>query len=475
MTITVFGFRAALRILFGAPFLLHSSLFPLPSSPVSQGDSVELRAARFYRGAGGTLVDGFAKVPYAILDTLRGAGGKAAYRVQISVRDSSGLELTSSGWSQNVPAEILRFAHASTVEHFAFAAVRGRYDVEVTVIDSASGRRSRATTSIEPYTASPFASDLILTSGIRRALAGDSVPRPGEIRKGSVFLVVATRPVLTPQDEKLYYYVELYPGRAARAELTAQVRATDGRELFSAVPQTSNVSAGGGVAASVLNLGGLPPGSYRLTLDVKLPDTTIARDGEFEVAGFEAAALARGAEAAAPANRADTSFASLNEAQVDSLYLPLMHIMEADERGPYESLSLVGKRNFLRQFWTKRDPSPGTPQNEAREQYYARIAEANQRYREGGAARIPGWRTDRGRIFIRYGDPDETLKRPQSGPTRPYEVWKYTRGRPRKFVFLDDTGFGHYQLIYSDERREPSRSDWEYMLGLEAAADVKRF
>jgi GWxTD domain-containing protein len=162
-------------------------------------------------------------------------------------------------------------------------------------------------------------------------------------------------------------------------------------------------------------------------------------------------------------------------AALDSLYRPLVHVMEDEERGIYDGLSVDGKRNYLRRFWAKRDPAPGTTENEAKDLYYGRIAEANKRFREGGAAQVEGWHTDRGRILLRYGEPDERLNRPQSGTTPPYEVWKYTRTRARKFVFLDETRFGHYALLYTDERREPSRPDWEAILGPEAAKDVKGF
>ncbi len=179
--------------------------------------------------------------------------------------------------------------------------------------------------------------------------------------------------------------------------------------------------------------------------------------------------------AAALTERTADPFTYFAEHQLDSLQAPLVYLAGHEALGVYQGLSVEGKRNFLRRFWEERDPTPGTAVNELRELFYARIAEANRRYREGGAAAIPGWRTDRGRIFIRYGEPDETLSRPQAGPTNPYEVWKYTRGRPRKFLFLDETRFGHYVLIYTDERREPSRPDWEDILGQEAADDVKRF
>jgi GWxTD domain-containing protein len=149
--------------------------------------------------------------------------------------------------------------------------------------------------------------------------------------------------------------------------------------------------------------------------------------------------------------------------------------MSSDEQGLYAGLTLDGKRSFLRRFWAKRDPSPGTPQNEVEATYYARIAQVDHEFREGGSARIPGWRTDRGRIYIKYGAPDEVLSRPQAGGSNPYVVWKYTRGRPLKYVFMDQTQFGNYALIYTDDRREPSRPNWQALLGPEGVLDVQRF
>ncbi|MBI4420305.1 MAG: GWxTD domain-containing protein [Gemmatimonadetes bacterium] len=439
------------------------------SAPQPQG--VEVRTARFYRGPGTTLVDGFCRVPFDLLEPIPGRSGAAAYRIDVTVKDSTGLVLTASGWSQGVRPELLRLAGGSAVEHFAFAAERGRYAVEVVVTDSATGRRSRVATEVEAFGLAPAASDVILTSGIRRTTPGDTVPRPGEIRKGTVFLTGATRPVLTPREARLYYYVELYPGRPTQADISARVKAPDGRQLLAADAQPSNVAGAGGIAASGLDLAGLPPGEYRLELNVRYQDTTVVREAEFAMAGFEAAAAAVGAGASGAAD----AFAYLTEAALDSLYLPLVHFMEASERGVYDGLSLEGKRNYLRQFWSRRDPSPGTAENETESQYYARIAVANRRFREGGGGDVPGWRTDRGRILIRYGEPDEVLQRPQTGPTPPYEVWKYTRVRPLKFAFLDETRLGHYALVYTNERREPSRPDWEAILGREAAQDVARF
>jgi len=149
--------------------------------------------------------------------------------------------------------------------------------------------------------------------------------------------------------------------------------------------------------------------------------------------------------------------------------------MTSDEQGVYPSLTLDGKRNYLRQFWVKRDPTPASPRNEAQEEFYRLIAEANRDFGEPGAAAIPGWRTDRGRIFVRYGRPDEVFNRPLEGKTNPYVVWKYTRNRPLKYVFMDLTNFGNYALIWTNDRREPSRPNWEALLGPEATEEVLRY
>ena len=137
---------------------------------------------------------------------------------------------------------------------------------------------------------------------------------------------------------------------------------------------------------------------------------------------------------------------------------------------------MTGKRNFLRTFWQRRDETPGTMENEVMTRFYGVIAAAARRFREGGAAEIPGWRTDRGRIFLKHGEPDEVLSRAQQrGFTNPYEVWKYTRGRPLRFIFYDETGFGNYVLIHSDDRNEVGYGNWEMLLGEEAVEDALNF
>lgn len=435
-----------------------------------QPGQVELHATRFYRGGGTTLIDAFCRVPFGLLEAVNRQDGRAWYRVEVRVRDSAGAVVQQVGWSDDVAPDLLRVAGASAVEHFVFSAPAGSYRLEVTVTDSASGRVTRAESVVAAFGGSPLVSDVLLSSGVRRGAAGDTATAAGEIRKGALFITAATRPVLTPTQAKLFYYVELYPRATVTVNVTARVQDGGGRQLAASTAQVA-VPAGGGVASSGLDLTGLPPGEYQLVLEAAYPDTTVTRTSGFAMAGFETeAAVSRLSGGRAEADQ----YSGLAEAQLDSLYEPMVYLLEAGERGVYGGLSVEGKRNYLRRAWARRDPTPGTPANEEQAAFYERIRDANQRFRESGAGQVVGWRTDRGRILTRFGEPEQIVARPQTGPAPPYEVWKYTRGRPRRFVFMDETRLGNYVLVYTDERSEPSRPNWEQLLGAEAAQDALR-
>ena len=454
-------------------FLVGLALVASPAAS-ARPQGLELAAVRFYRTAGAqTLVDAFCQVPFALLDPVtQGASGVAAYRFAVTVHDTAGTELLAQSWQQTVPARLLAVARGSAVEHFSFAARPGKYRIDVAVTDSATGRVTRQRAEVQAYGGAPGGSDLLLATGMRPAEGVDAAPAPGEIKKGAVLLQASGRPVLTPQQARLGYYLELYPQRAETVTVVVRVATVQGAQVIATPGERIPLAAGGGVTRGMVDLAGLPPGDYRL--DVVAggggggPDSVV-RSAPFRMAGFETEA------AIADATPAQDVFAGMSEARLDTLYLPLVYLMTAEEQGSYPSLTLEGKRRWIRLFWAKRDPTAGTPRNEAQEDFYARIAEANRRYREGGSAQIPGWRTDRGRIFIKYGPPDQVLSRPQAGNTRPYEVWKFSRGRALKYVFLDQTLFGNYVLIWTDDRREASRPNWQELLGPEAVIEVERF
>src|SRR6185295_8215918 len=144
------------------------------------------------------------------------------------------------------------------------------------------------------------------------------------------------------------------------------------------------------------------------------------------------------------------------------------YIITDEERKAFKALKTDEERDqFIEQFWLRRDPDPDTPENEYKEQYYERIQYANEKFASG----IPGWKTDRGRIYIAFGKPDEIESHPSGGSyqrpsyegggstsTYPFETWWYRYiegvGSDVEIEFVDPTGSGEYRIA-----RDPSEKD----------------
>jgi GWxTD domain-containing protein len=98
-------------------------------------------------------------------------------------------------------------------------------------------------------------------------------------------------------------------------------------------------------------------------------------------------------------------------------------------------------KRFL-EFWKKKDPSPNNEENEVFDEYFRRVAYANEHF----SSYIEGWKSDRGMVFIMLGPPNNVDRHPFEYDSKPYEIWEYYNLN-RSFVFLDQTGFGDYRLI----------------------------
>jgi GWxTD domain-containing protein len=141
-------------------------------------------------------------------------------------------------------------------------------------------------------------------------------------------------------------------------------------------------------------------------------------------------------------------------------------IITDEERNTFKALKTDDEREqFIEQFWLRRDPDPDTDSNEYREEYYQRIAYANEHFTSG----IPGWKTDRGRMYIMFGPPDEKESHPSGGSydrptwegggstsTYPFEIWWYRYiegvGSDVEVEFVDPSGSGEYRI---------ARNAWE--------------
>jgi GWxTD domain-containing protein len=126
------------------------------------------------------------------------------------------------------------------------------------------------------------------------------------------------------------------------------------------------------------------------------------------------------------------------------------YIVTDTERAAFVSLQTDTERDqFIQQFWLRHDPTPDTIENEFREEHYRRIAYANEYF----GSNIPGWKTDRGRIYITYGPPDEIDTHESS------QVWRYRVidgvGTNVTIEFVDSTGSGEFHMTMEPADKSP--------------------
>jgi len=144
------------------------------------------------------------------------------------------------------------------------------------------------------------------------------------------------------------------------------------------------------------------------------------------------------------------------------------YIISPDERNAFLQLDTNEEREqFIEQFWLRRSSNPDLPENDFKEEHYRRIAYANEHYASG----IPGWKTDRGRMYIMWGPADEVDSHPTGGTydrpmeegggsttTYPWETWRwrYLEGIGENIIleFVDPSGSGEYHLTM-----DPSEKD----------------
>lgn len=450
---------------------------PDPAVPVA------VRAVRFFRAeAGQTRVKAFVQIPYSAMTatTAASAGaGLLSYEVAVRIVDSTGLTLHTDSWRNHADGS-LRGTDASAMEILEFQVAPGRFRIEVTVTDSVTGARFAGATDVVGFPDRPAASDLLLSPAIRAATDADTMPESGELgfgARGEILVTAATTLQLTPLRTEAHYLLEVYSVEDATGTLTASVRDREGRTIVRTAPVPISVPAGGRVLTGELDLAGLPPGQYDLVVETAVGDSRAERSAPFSMAELQATLEREVARRAADRVSDEGYFAAMGKEELDEAFAPLFYVAEpADRIDSYDSaLSTEARRRYLTGFWQRRDPSPGTPRNEARESFYASVAYANEQYRERGRAGRPGWRTDRGRVYARNGAPDDVLQRLSAGKAPPYEVWRYSRQRNTYYVFADRTRLDSYVLLCSNALQEQCRSDWREVLGEEAVRDIGQF
>ena len=156
---------------------------------------------------------------------------------------------------------------------------------------------------------------------------------------------------------------------------------------------------------------------------------------------------------------AEDEFSNMSESELNENFKMVKYIALKDEKEIFKKLDLEGKRNFMRHFWLQRDPNPNTTPNERKIEYNELLHFANANFSLG---KKQGWKTDRGRVLLVYGHPDEIERVPSDMNTKSYQIWRYYSIEGGVvFVFVDIMRIRDLRLVHSTHRNEIQEPEWQ--------------
>jgi len=147
----------------------------------------------------------------------------------------------------------------------------------------------------------------------------------------------------------------------------------------------------------------------------------------------------------------ESIYSEMTLKELDDEWNIMKMLARKDEKKLFDGSDEEGRRQVMLKYWQARE------EKISRDEFMLRAAIAKQQW----SGLRPGWRTDRGRVMITYGRPDEIEREPHSINTRPFEVWRYFGiDGGIEFVFVDKQGFTDYELVHSTSRTELQDYNW---------------
>lgn len=351
----------------------------------------------------------------------------------------------------------------SLVGLVGFLLEKGAYAINISVSDANNPEFSKAIN--DEINIEPIEKDKSTVSDIQ--LAGKIVT--GNADKKSIFYKNQMEVVPNPRNifgknvPVVFYYAELYhlkdsPSAAKSFVLDRKVfnsydQIVDTKQKI--IPSSNNSI----VEAGAVNVSKLPTGAY--TLALSLVDTSnnkvVSSTKKFFI--YNPDVVEEKIDDGRNLTVLGSEFGVMTEEECDLSFGQIKYIATNNELDQYEKLSDVdSKREFLFNFWKRRDPNPNTPENEFKQEYDKRIKFVNNRFKTFNK---PGTKTDRGRVYLQYGEPDEMELHPNDYDKKPYEIWYYNSIEAGViFVFGDITGYSDYELLHSTKRGELRDESW---------------
>lgn len=349
---------------------------------------------------------------------------------------------------------------------FGLAVQGGKYSLLVNAVDSKNPNLKKTINEnliIIPFKSGKFSmSDIELAANIKK----ENADQQSLFYKNTLEVIPNPSMVYTHQSPVLFFYTELYNLKLAKPTADFSLQKLLYNSAGIAVYKNSkNIKQGGSsvVEMGLINLKKYPSDTYKLVFSLIDQSTNQAFISSKQFYLYNPNVVDSLSGKAFNSSVASSEFGIYTVEECDKLFTQSKYIATDNEIKQYKALdSLSAKRQFLFNFWKNRDSNPATPLNEFKDDYMKRIAYANQNF---STANREGFLSDRGRVVLIYGEPDQRDFFPSDSNMKPYEVWFYSSLEGgANFIFGDITGFGNYQLLHSTKRGEVNDENWKHRL-----------
>ncbi len=313
-------------------------------------------------------------------------------------------------------------------------------------------------------------SDVIFATEIHKAAEGSA----SAFNKSGYEVLANPRLIYGETQPTLFYYFEAYN---LNAELRSNfyksywhIENENGKKVegFEGSYRTKKRQHESSVEMGSVSVAALPTGVYALVYGIadSTKNLLVSRRKKFYIYHGVPEATAYSANGASMLLPASTR-------ELDDEFSRMQHLVQPEDKKLFLGLNNAeAKRVFIASVWDSHKPEEYVDGASFRQVYLARARYAEVNF---PSALRPGWKGDRGRVYILYGPPSNVERETSNPNTKPYEIWRYDDLQGGViFVFADRTGFKNYELMHSTHRNELQNSDWERAISLGSGSNFGR-
>lgn len=390
-----------------------------------------------------TCAEVYYEIPYITLTYEEVEEGFVApIEFFLEVKDGSGKKVVEDRWNTKciIPSyQDAEKRQMKVVDEMQLFLSPDSYRLYFKVEDLNSGKKGIVNETVDVPS---FEEEGLTMSDIELAFSIESTSTKGKFYKNGLKVVPNAAREYNLFRPLLYSYCEIYnlsfPGSFAVKYSIFKKNKKFVKSLPEKIVEKPGESA---VEAGAINVVGLRRGDYILKIEVTDLETkhSVQKERNFKI----------------------TPFRIQPQPELAEYYNMIEYLLSEKDLKFYNSLSDNGKEEYRYHFWKKNDPIPGTEENEFLTEFAEMIKEVDKKF---STPLVKGRDSEMGKIYIKYGPPDEIDRQPLQFPYKAYESWLYYSGGGKQFIFVDLKGVGNYELVYSSVIQEPTRADWQNLI-----------